>query len=299
MEINNLSERTNEFPIGTIQQCITEIQLQLANQYPETEIESFIRIFFRYYLNLSHTQIYLKRDNEIPAGIAAKIMDDVHELIKNRPIQYILGETDFYGLTFDVTPDVLIPRPETEELVDWIIREYKEKPDFSVLDIGTGSGCIAVSLASHFPGANVRAMDNSVRALVVAQRNAVKNKVNITFFVDDILRNVTMGIKPDSLDVVVSNPPYIALSEKQKMHANVLEYEPHAALFVPDDDPLIFYRRIADFSSICLKNRGKIFFEINEAFSEEVVEILKHHHFSEIIPRKDINNKWRMISARK
>jgi len=183
--------------------------------------------------------------------------------------------------------------------VDWIVREYDRDAILSIIDVGTGSGCIAVALAANFPNANVWAVDISDAALAVAQQNAMNNNVAVKFFREDVLKDTLMGFEPGSLDVVASNPPYVTPSEKQKMQPNVLEYEPHTALFTPGDDPLIFHKRIAEFGVNTLKKRGKIFFETNEAFSEKVADILKQYGYSDIVSRMDINGKWRMVSAQK
>ena len=283
----------------TVNIVYAELHQQLAGLYPETEIESFARILFRHYLNMTPCQIHLSQDNKIPSGVELQICAAIADLRKYRPIQYIIGETEFYGLRFEVTPDVLIPRPETEELVDWVFDEYDRNAVLSMVDIGVGSGCIAVTLAAGFRYANVWAVDISETALAIAQRNALTNKVKVNFLLDDILKGHLMGFQPGSLDTIVSNPPYVALSEKQQILPNVLEYEPHQALFAPNDDILIFYKRIAAFGTKCLKTHGKVFFEINEAIPEEVMEILKQHDYSDITSRKDINGKWRMISAKK
>lgn len=281
----------------TIRQIITEIYQQLAGRYPATEIEGFIRILFGYYTGMTPAQVHLSQDNELPAETEKQTLSAVDELKKYRPVQHILGETEFYGLKFEVTPDVLIPRPETEELVDWVVHEYNRSAGLTVIDIGAGSGCIAVALAANLPNANVWAVDVSDAAILVARKNAAMNHANVNFLSGDILKGDLFGFKPGSLDIVISNPPYIALSEQQQMLANVLEYEPHVALFAPEDDPLIFYKHIAAFGAECLKNGGRIFFEINEAFPEEVANVLKQNCYHDVIPRKDINGKWRMISA--
>ena len=281
----------------TIQQIISEAYRQLSGLYPETEIESFMRILFRYYLGMTPVQVQLSRNHELMAGIEKQIRDAVNELTKYRPIQYIIGETEFYGLPFELTSDVLIPRPETEELVDWIVHEYDRNAALTMIDIGAGSGCIAVALAVNFPNTDVWAVDISEAALSIAQRNALKNKVNINILAKDVLKDGAMGFETSLTDVIVSNPPYIAPSEKGQMLPNVLKYEPHSALFTPENDPLIFYKRIAAFGAKCLRNKGKVFFEINETFSAEVAEILRQNHYSDIVLRKDINGKWRMVSA--
>jgi len=283
----------------SIRQIVAEIHLQLAEKYPEREIESFVRILFKHYLNISPPELYLSHDGELPEEIAQQIFTAVDELRKYRPIQYITGKTEFYGLQIDVTPDVLIPRPETEELVDWIVREYERNAALSIVDIGAGSGCIAVALKSNFPNANVWAADISEGALSVARRNAENNNLKLNYLLADVLKEDMMGFEYGSLDVVVSNPPYVTPAEQRQMQPNVLDYEPHVALFTAGSDPFIFFKHIAAFSIKSLKNGGKIFFEINEAYPEEVTDILKQHYFSDISARKDINGKWRMVSARR
>jgi len=283
----------------TIRQITAELHLQLNGQYPETEIESFARILFRHYLGMTPAQVHLSLDSEPSAVSVKQISEAINELKKYRPIQYILGKTEFYGLQLVLTPDVLIPRPETEELVDWMVKEYDRNAELSMLDIGTGSGCIAVALAANFPNANVWAVDISEAALTVAKRNALKNRVTVNFLMEDVLKDGQMGFQPASLDTIVSNPPYVTPLEKKQLLPVVLEYEPHSALFTPGNHPLVFYEKIAALGMKCLKKKGKIFFEINELFPEEVEDILQQNHYSDIIKRKDINGKWRMVSAGK
>ena len=283
----------------TLRQITTELHRQLTGQYPETEIESFARILLKHYLGMTPAQAHLSHNRELSAATEKQIRVAIVELKKFRPIQYILGETEFYGLHFELTPDVLIPRPETEELVDWMVHEYDRNAALTIIDIGTGSGCIAVSLAANFPNANVWAVDISEAALAVAQKNAQKNRVKVNFLMKDVLEDGLMGFEPASIDAIVSNPPYVTPSEKEQMLPNVLDYEPHSALFTPGNNPLIFYEHIATFGFKCLKNKGKIFFETNEAFPEKVADILLQNHYSDISLRKDMNEKWRMISGKK
>ena len=278
---------------------VAEIHLQLAEKYPEREIESFVRILFKHYLNMSPAELYMSSDREPAAEIGQQILAAVDELKKYRPIQYIIGKTEFYGLHLEVTPDVLIPRPETEELVDWIVCEYERDAPLNIVDIGSGSGCIAVALKSNFLNSNVWAIDISERALNVARRNAERNKLKLNYLLADVLKDDMMGFEYNSLDVVVSNPPYVTPSDRRLMHPNVLEYEPHVALFTPNSDSFIFFKHIAAFGIKSLKDGGNIFFEINEAYPKEVADILKQHGFSNIDTRQDLNGKWRMISARK
>ena len=288
----------------TIRQIVSDIREQLSDYYPETETDSLIRILFLHYCNLSQMEIHLRYDEEISSEKATRIQAAKDELKTYRPIQYIIGETEFYGLKFKVTPDVLIPRPETEELVDWIIHEVQTKSSSGIplspkiLDIGAGSGCIAVSLAAMIPSAEVWAMDISQQALLVTKENAGINNVRLSAVHSDILSDEADQLFSDAFfDIIVSNPPYISQSEKVLMQANVLEYEPHNALFAPGTDPSLFYRRIAKFGTKKLRNSGLIFFEINENFPVETATILEQYGYSNIISRKDINDKWRMISA--
>jgi len=219
----------------------------------------------------------------------------VNRLIQFEPIKYILGETEFYGLRLKVNPAVLIPRPETEELVDWIIHDCNVQNPV-ILDIGTGSGCIPIALSKNLIGATIESWDISNEALMVARMNAEINKVNIDFIYADVLR-LTHPAQKQEFDIIVSNPPYITESEQLLMLKNVLDYEPHVALFVPTADPLIFYRKIADIAITQLNSGGKLFFEINEQFGNETADLLSLKGFKNIVLRKDINGKNRMIKA--
>ena len=283
----------------TIRELVNQTHQQLSCMYPEREIESFLRILLKHHgITKSSQPLLMLYDSELPAEVEQKIHSAIAQLENNRPIQYILGETEFYGLSFELTPDVLIPRPETEELVDWIVREYEKSTALKIVDIGAGSGCIAVSLKKNFQNATVWAVDVSKAALSVSQRNTLKNRVQINHLLKNVLTDGMMGFEHASLDVIVSNPPYVTESQSQQMAPNVLDYEPYIALFVPEKDPLVFFKSIAVFGKKCLKKGGKIYFEINEIFNEEVADILKTYEFSDIYPRKDINGKWRMISAK-
>lgn len=215
------------------------------------------------------------------------------ELKKGRPMQHILAEAWFYGLKFKVTEAVLIPRPETEELIEWILDTVKNQPVSSILDIGTGSGCIAITLKKNLEQTAVSALDVSADALKVARENATLNTAAISFIHSDILTYNS----PSKYDLIVSNPPYITENEKEEMHQNVLAYEPHLALFVTNENPLLFYKSIADFALINLQPNGKLFFEINEYLGKETVEILLSKGFTDIILKQDMQGKDRMISC--
>ena len=266
--------------------------------YSEREIDSFVRILVKSASLPVQRALPMQYASQLPPDAKQKILTAIGELKKYRPIQYILGETEFYGLPFETCPAALIPRPETEELVDWIVRDYDKNAPLAVVDVGTGSGCIAVALKNNFNNANVWAIDICENALTLAKRNAEKNGAEIKFLCKDVLSDGMMGFERNFMDVIVSNPPYVTPSEKQHMLPNVLEYEPHCALFTPENDPMVFYRCISAFGKKCLKKGGKIFFEINEAYLDKVAEVLKEHDYQDISPRKDINDKWRMISGR-
>jgi len=223
------------------------------------------------YLNL--------KDTDIPSDKFELLLKILEELNTGKPLQYIIGETEFYGLNFKVNPSVLIPRPETEELVEWILSDVRNSKTsiegLKIIDIGTGSGCIPISLKKNLPEAQLYALDISPKALAVSKQNAALNKTSIHFIQDDILNPVSREIIDEKYGIIVSNPPYVKDAEKQQMLPNVLEHEPHLALFVPDDDPLIFYRAIADFAINHSATNGSLYLEINENLGEETVQLLK------------------------
>lgn len=275
--------------------AIASIRKELAGIYSTGEIESLIFLIFERMKGYTRTQFLLAKEEILTPENQFEIDQIVLRLKNQEPIQYILGETEFYGLPFYAVPGVLIPRPETEELVQWIVQENKlDKPN--ILDIGTGSGCIAISLRKNIPQSTVLACDISPVCLETARRNAELNSAELTVFKYDIL-NRTPEFEFPKLDILVSNPPYVRETEKLLMEKNVLEYEPELALFVPDADPLIFYSRIADFAQLHLKNGARLYFEINEAFGLECSEMLRGKGFSKITLKKDINGKDRMIGC--
>ena len=274
---------------------IQYINSELAGLYPVSEIEGFTRIIFDVVCGLSFTEQVVKRLEKISATDLERIEAIILRLKNCEPIQYILGETEFYGLKLNVNPSVLIPRPETEELVHWIIKS--NLPENSIiLDIGTGSGCIAIALKSQLKNAEVFGIDISENALEVARQNAFRNSLEVGFFQSDILK--WKGFEWNKFDIIVSNPPYIRESEKLQMHSNVLNFEPENALFVTDADPLIFYKTIAAFAKINLAKNGLLFFEINENMSLEMNKMLFDFGFCDIEIRKDINDKNRIVCCR-
>ncbi len=270
----------------------------LSEVYPSEEIQSFFSILSEKYLNLARVQITLEADKEIDSTILKKFETALARLKKQEPIQYIVGDTEFYSLTFNVNKNTLIPRPETEELVDWIIEDSvsEKRSNYSILDIGTGSGCIAISLAKNLTSATVSALDYSFEALKTAEENAKLNNVTVQFFQKDILK---VGTLPQQYDVIVSNPPYVRELEKLEMQSNVLDHEPASALFVSNSDPLLFYRTIARLSLRYLKPNGKLYFEINEYLSKELIDSLKQEGYPNIELRKDFRGKDRILLCRK
>jgi protein-(glutamine-N5) methyltransferase, release factor-specific len=272
---------------------IATIRKELSGIYNNQEIDSLITLIFNNLRGYSRTQLILAQD-ELLADLERKQIDEiVSRLKKHEPIQYVLGLTEFYGLNFLCAPEVLIPRPETEELVDWIIRENTAlRP--TILDIGTGTGCIAISLQKNIPEARVMACDISPVCLETAAKNTKLNNSDVALFQYDIINKVPALDFP-GLDIVVSNPPYVRESEKLLMEKNVTDFEPELALFVTDENPLIFYEHIAGFARSNLKNGGKLYFEINEAFGNECCKMLIENGFIEVELKKDINGKDRMI----
>lgn len=272
---------------------------ELKSFYPETEIQSFFNMLVEFKLNLTRIEVALQPNFEIGENDILFLKKAISDLKKQIPVQYIIGVTEFYGLSFEVNKNVLIPRPETEELVSWMLENSKRKTQnekLKILDIGTGSGCIAISLAKTIPNADVNALDISLEALKTAKKNAIKNKVNIQFIEADILNISTL---PDQYDFIVSNPPYVRELEKEMMQLNVLEHEPHLALFVKDQNPLLFYDKIADLAKTDLAINGRLYFEINQYLGKETVDLLKQKGFKNIELKKDLFGADRMIKADK
>ncbi len=280
---------------------------ELSPLYDEKEIESFFYLIAEQFHHTKRIDLALNPGMEMDALQLLRWESVVAELKKHKPIQYILGETEFYGLRFLVNAHTLIPRPETEELVDLIVVESQKSTrgeaelnevkveSSTILDIGTGSGCIAISLAKNLPKAKVFALDVSEKALETATRNAERNNVNVQFLHKNILETEDLGVQ---FDVIVSNPPYVRMLEKEEIHPNVLEYEPHLALFVEDDDALLFYRKIAELAQKNLTKNGTLYFEINQYLGVETVELLENLGFVEVKLIKDIYENNRIISCK-
>lgn len=282
-----------------MQQLIHNIRHELGGLYTHSELSTLIRIILEEVLGINYTGINSYKINNLSSSELSKVEDIIGRLKKSEPIQYVLGKTEFYGLNFKITPEVLIPRPETEELVEWIISEsVTGKSD--ILDIGTGSGCIAITLAKKQPEAEVYAWDISDGALNIATENARLNNVTVHFKNQDVLsiNNIRQLIsKGEQYNVIVSNPPYVMESEKKTMDESVLHFEPHEALFVTDENPLLFYDKISTIALDLLKESGKLYFEINREKGDELYRMLKNKGFEDVELRKDISGNFRMIKG--
>lgn len=271
---------------------------QLAQQYGIGEAETFARLALEHYDNIPYTQAVAAFQQAVSASNIAVYQQVVAKLQQNQPIQHILGRTEFYGMWFTVSPAVLIPRPETEEIVYHIVTDNQQQQGLHIVDFCTGSGCIAVALAKNLQGAAVSALDVSADALEVAQENAVNNSAAIAFIKADLLIDV-LPFAHDSIDIIVSNPPYVPQAELAEMAANVKDYEPHLALFVPDNDPLLFYKKISNLAQTLLKSGGKLYFECHVNHAVDVVALLENTAFKNVKLTKDMSGKNRMVSAQK
>lgn len=277
-------------------QLFDQYHQSLQSHYAVQEAQAITFLLLEGLLQLSKTSVLVNQAICLTTDKKNALAQALARLKNQEPIQYVLGHTEFYGLNFQVKPGVLIPRPETEELVDWIIQDHPAQ-DLQVLDIGTGSGCIAISLAKNLSPSKVYGLDVSTEALGIAQQNAVANQAKVSFIQDDVLQPQHMqALFPDqSLDIVVSNPPYVTPAEKTQMSANVLEHEPDLALFVPETQPLVFYEAIAQLAFRKLKPGGMLYFEINEQYGQEMKALLQSIGFTNIQLRKDIFGKDRMM----
>lgn len=272
---------------------------ELSELYPKEEIDSFFFRSIEFYLKLERFILVMQPNYTLTKSEERPLFETLTRLVKEEPLQYIFKEATFMDLSLEVNEHTLIPRPETEELVQWIIDDCSKKfnQNIRVLDIGTGSGCIAIALATNLKKLNVHAIDISKKALSIAIKNSDRNKVNISFEKADILdRNLSMNMQ---FDIIVSNPPYVRESEKDDMHNNVKNHEPNSALFVPDNDSLLFYKAIANFSRKHLKNGGKIYLEINQYLGKETQLIFEQENFENISLKKDIFGNERMLKCSK
>lgn len=280
----------------TLGNCCRDAQSKLETHYPPGEAREMVRIIMAHLKGYTPVDLIIKADDEVSDFISGKVDAIVKRLLNDEPIQYIFGDTQFYGLTLKVNSHTLIPRPETEELVDFIVKYYSGRSDLNVLDIATGSGCIAIALARNLPFASVCATDISADALEVARANATSLKTDVKFKLCDIM-SMPASDDADLYDIVVSNPPYIATSEKAAMAPNVLEYEPHGALFVPDSDPLKFYHAISNYALKALRNAGKIYFEINPLYADALKRDMNSAGWGDVTLLRDISGKYRFLTA--
>ena len=270
---------------------------RLRANYPDSEIENFFFWTLEEILGVQRIDFVLQKNNAVDYQNIDRIKKVIQRLRNEEPIQYIFGSMEFYGLLFNVSTDTLIPRPETEELVEWIIETVKQDEYLSslselrILDIGTGTGCIAITLTKLIPSANTTAVDISKNALTVAESNSALNEVNVHFVISNVLE---LSSLENEFDIIVSNPPYVRISEKIEIKNNVLKYEPDTALFVEDDDPLLFYRKIGKLSLESLNPNGYLFFEINQYLGKEMVDLLSDLGYQHIELRKDVFGNDRM-----
>ena len=273
---------------------------ELADVYPKTEVDTFFFLLIEQKLNLQRVDTVLQPDFIIVDNQLLDLKNILKRLQKEEPIQYILGNTEFFGLPFQVNEHTLIPRPETEELVEWILDEVKQlqiltNHKLKILDIGTGTGCIPITLAKNLKNVEVSAIDVSKKALKIAQQNALLNNVEIHFLEVDILK---VNQLPKQYDIIVSNPPYVRELEKVEIKNNVLQNEPHLALFVDDENPLIFYKKITDLAKQYLTTNGLLFFEINQYLGKETLAMILEKGFQNNILKKDLLGNDRLVKAK-
>jgi release factor glutamine methyltransferase len=279
----------------TVKESFQHFQHLISTTYEADEARSISQMVFKEILGYNTIQLILNENELIPAALFEQLDQIAFLINENQPIQYILGYEEFMGINFKVNPAVLIPRPETEELVEWIIKDSKLLNHLSILDIGTGSGCIAISLKKNLPFATVSAIDISDDALKTASQNAKQNQIEVHFSKVDVLSQSLTS----TYNVIVSNPPYVLEAEKLQMHRNVLDFEPSTALFVPDTDPLLFYKRIVSLAYVHLNSGGCLYFEINESFAEQTLDLFPDSDWFEKESRKDFRGKDRFVKARK
>ena len=267
---------------------------QLPAFYDETERLNLFYLSMEFVLNYNKVDVVLNGNESVLVENQQKIDEIFNRLQDNEPIQYITQQANFFGYNFKVSPATLIPRPETEELVDWVLTEMKKQPqkNWRVLDIGTGTGCIPITIKKEFPFAKVFAIDISVDALKIAQENAINLKADVTFIQQDILQTENLN----AYDIIISNPPYVRNLEKAEINENVLQHEPHLALFVDDNDPLIFYRKITQLAHKSLNENGMLFFEINQYLGSEMQQMVSEY-FKSIELKKDFIQNDRMMKA--
>ena len=282
--------------MATVQDVQQLIRQKIHDAYPEPEAGAIAQLVLEHVLQKSRLQLSLQGKEQVTEEQEAQVLEAIVRLQQEEPVQYVLGVAHFYGLDLQVDERVLIPRPETEELVELVLKEHKGQQGLQVLDICTGSGCIPLALVANLTAAKAYGLEVSAGALEVAKDNAEKYKLPVEWLQQDVFKPV-QDIAPGSLDIITSNPPYVLEEEKQLMRPNVLQYEPHLALFVPDTDALKYYRRITAVAKELLKEKGKLYFEINERYGQEVRELLLEAGFTEAAVVQDLFGKNRIVRA--
>ncbi|MDE6267131.1 MAG: peptide chain release factor N(5)-glutamine methyltransferase [Muribaculaceae bacterium] len=278
-----------------VQELSTHLRQRLSGKFPPSEVREMVSIIFENLKGWNVTDTLVNSNREVTDYIVRKADQAVDRILADEPIQYIFGSAHFYGMNFNVTPDTLIPRQETAQLVDIIVKEWSNRQDLNILDLGTGSGCIAIALARNLPFSNVTAVDISDKALLVARENAERLRSKVIFEKKDIFAMLP-PVNP-LYDIIVSNPPYIADSEAAFMEPNVLEHEPHGALFVPDSNPLVFYKAISVFAKQALNQGGKLYFEINPLYASELVNFMKNENWDDVFIERDMQKQYRFLIA--
>ena len=282
----------------TLSEFRSALKDTLQDFYSNSELDQLAKSLLMSRMNLNSTAYLLASEAEVSDEVLEQLRSDVQRLSMHEPLQYVLGNTSFYGLEIQCNPAALIPRPETEELVDWVLSEV-QLPSCALIDLGTGTGCIPLAIKAKRPSWQVSAIDVSQDALALARTNALSLVLDVHFEGADLLKDFSDLAIKDNFNVVISNPPYIPNADAMSMLPNVLNHEPHLALFVPDSDPLLFYRRIVAFSEQYLEKEGYVFVEIHEGLSDETIQLFHQAGFANIELRKDLQGKPRMIKAQR
>jgi release factor glutamine methyltransferase len=282
---------------NTVEAIINYYTEKLSVLYEKSEVKRITELVFEHFLDWTPLKLSLSKTERLSESELLKFHFALKRLTQGEPLQYVIGHTYFYGLKIEVNSSVLIPRQETEELVEWIIEE--STPSNRILDLGTGSGCIALAIKSKLPESDVVGVDISTEALKIAQLNSKTYKLEVDFIQADVLAQDIISSVGVGWDVIVSNPPYIPYSEKDSMHTNVTQYEPHLALFVHEENPLVFYHRIAELAKSILTDEGKLYFEISNRKGEDVVRLLEEKGFKNVTIKKDLQGNDRMVCAYK
>ena len=285
---------TTDLPRNQVASMVQLMRQELIGIYPVREIEALIHYTFREVCEMNRMDVILRGEEHLSPEIVERFQEITHRLKDEEPIQYIFGRMEFCGLEILLSPDVLIPRPETEEMVRWVEKDCKDNPPKTILDIGTGSGNMALALKTIFPEAEVSATDVTAEVVRMARKNAEHNNLDITVMLSNILNG---SVELGEYDLIVSNPPYVTREQMGEMKSNVFNYEPHLALFVRDSDPLKFFRAIAKFCEKHLNKDGVLFIEINEVFAADTISLLESFNFTKVTVKKDLNGKFRMVKA--